>query len=117
MRREVPSPLSRAEFFILLVLTEHSLHGSGIAREVLKRSGTEVRLWPVALYRTLDELTTSGLIEDLGPDRHPAGKSRRRKYYGVTPAGSVRLRREAERLAGLAAVALNAVNAGGEGRG
>ena len=112
-----PKPLSRAEFYILLVLSENALHGSGIAREVRRRSGDEVRLWPVALYRTLDELTASGLIEDLGPDRHPSGESRRRKYYGVTPGGSARLRREAERLAGLAAVALNAVNSGAHGNG
>lgn len=109
------SPLTRAEFFILLVLAEKALHGSGIAREVLQKSEEEVRLWPVALYRTLDELSAAGLIEDLGPGRRPAGESRRRKYYAVTPAGSARLRREAERLAGLAAVALNAVNAAGGG--
>ncbi|MGI9625712.1 MAG: PadR family transcriptional regulator [Longimicrobiales bacterium] len=102
--------LSTPEFFILLVLTENDLHGSGIARGVEKKSQGEVRLWPVVLYRTLDELRAAGLIAELGPDRHPSGESRRRKYYGLTPSGSARLRREAERLAGLAAVALNAVN-------
>ena len=102
--------LGTAEFFILLVLTESDLHGSAIARGVAHRSNGEVRLWPVALYRTLDELSAAGLIEELGPERHPAGESRRRKYYGLTTEGSACLRREAQRLAGLAAVALNAVD-------
>lgn len=110
MVNEFPERLSSPEFFILLVLTERDLHGSGIARGVERKSKGEVRLWPVVLYRTLDELSAAGLIAELGPDRHPPGESRRRKYYGLTPEGSACLRREAERLAGLAAVALNAVD-------
>ena len=101
--------LTRAEFFVLLVLAEQPLHGSAIGREVEARSAGEVKLWPVALYRTLDELRDRGLIEELGPERRPAGESKRRRYYGVTLDGSSQLRNEAHRLAGLAALALNAV--------
>lgn len=100
--------LSRDAFFILLVLTEDPLHGSGIARKVRERSAGEVKLWPVSLYGRLDELRDLGLIQELDDEDHPDGASRRRRYYRITPEGATRLRREGERLAGLGALAIHA---------
>lgn len=94
--------LKTHSFQILLALSEGEQHGSGIARRVHEETGGEVRLWPVTLYRSLEELHEIGLIEELaGPEQHPLGESRRRRYYRLTAAGAAALESEAERLEGM----------------
>lgn len=93
-------------FYILVSLADENRHGSGIMREVLEITDGEVRLWPVKLYSTLDELARSGWIEELSAaGEHPEGKSRKRRYYRITEAGREALAAETRRLNGLVSVA------------
>ena len=93
-------------FQILLALSEGELHATGIVRRVREQTEDTVELWPVTLHRTLDRLHADGLIADLsGPGEHPAGESRRRRYYRLTATGATMLADEAERLRGFAGAA------------
>ena len=89
-------------FHILLALSDRDRHGSGIVREVARSTGGNVTLWPVTLYRALEELVASGLVTELkdGAGR-PHGASRRRRYFRITPGGRQALATEADRLLAL----------------
>ena len=61
--------LKPQRFHILLALAEQDLHGYGIQRDVLDRTGGGLMLWPAMLYRSLNALADQGLIEPVeGPD-------------------------------------------------
>ncbi len=92
-------------FQILLALSEGDLHGTGVVRRVREQTGGAVELWPVTLHRTLDRLHEDALIAELGPGEHPAGESRRRRYYRLTDAGAAALSEEADRLRGFVTAA------------
>jgi PadR family transcriptional regulator PadR len=96
------SVLTGTTFRILLALAEGPLHGSAIARAVLDQTGGELRLWPVKLYSTLDQLAGEGLIREAVGQERPIGQSERRRYYRVTAAGRAALAREADRMVDLA---------------
>ncbi|MCH7824394.1 MAG: helix-turn-helix transcriptional regulator [Acidobacteria bacterium] len=101
-------------FYILMSLADENRHGSGIMREVLEITRGEVRLWPVKLYSTLDELAKAAGIEELaGAGEHPEGRSRKRRYYRITEAGRAALAAETQRLHGLVAIAWEGNAAGG----
>lgn len=98
--------LSPHAFHILLALSDRDRHGNGIVRRVLSLTDGELHLWPVTLYRTLDRLLGDGLIVELSdPEEHPAGESRRRRYYRLTDAGAEALDVEARHLDELARTA------------
>ena len=61
----MPSDMRRHWFFILLSLADRDRHGSGIVRDVLDLTGGELRLWPVTLYGSLDELRENAWIREL----------------------------------------------------
>lgn len=106
-------PLRSHWFHILLALSEEARHGSGIVRSILKETDGKLRLWPATLYGSLEELLEHGWIEELkGPDDHPQGESRKRRYYRITPMGAQILAAEAARLQALAHAALERVNLG-----
>ena len=93
-------------YLILLALAEADLHGLGIARAVQELSDGRTRLWPASLYRTLDELRESGLIEELDdPRRRPADESEKKRFYRLTRAGHRELTGETDRLATLVRIA------------
>ncbi len=89
-------------FHILLALSDRDRHGSGIVREVARSTNGDVTLWPVTLYRALEELMAERLVVELtdGVD-WPEGASRRRRYFRVTADGKQALALEAERLQAL----------------
>ena len=90
----------------LLALADSDLHGLGIARAVQELSDGRTRLWPASLYGTLDELSDSGLIEELDdPRRPPAHESEKKRFYRLTRAGHRALAAETDRLATLVAIA------------
>jgi len=96
-------PLPPHWFQMLLALADRDLHGLGIMQDVLERSGGAIRLWPAMLYRNLQRLEREGLIAEVaGPAAPEAGSPR---YYRLTAAGRRACAVEAERLAGLVAVA------------
>lgn len=89
-------------YLILLALADSDLHGLGIARAVEELSDGHTRLWPASLYGTLDELTESGLIEELADARRrPADESEKKRFYRLTRAGRRELAAETDRLAAL----------------
>lgn len=91
-------------FHILMALADDDLHGNGIIRAVLDQSGDRVRLWPVMLYRSLDELMAREYIVELHEDR-PAGESGRKRFFRITETGLEALSHETERLGSLVDVA------------
>jgi DNA-binding PadR family transcriptional regulator len=93
-------------FHILVALADEDRHGNGIVREVLEHTGGQLRLWPVMLYRCLDEMMHAGLVSELtDSDDRPAGESERRRYFRITGKGLGVLAEETERLDQLVNVA------------
>jgi DNA-binding PadR family transcriptional regulator len=91
--------MRRHWFFILLSLAEHDRHGSAIMRDVMELTDGELRLWPVTLYGSLDELDEQGWIRAL--DKPPAGagdESGRTRWFRLTAAGRRALSGEVARL-------------------
>jgi DNA-binding PadR family transcriptional regulator len=94
------------EYLILLALAETDLHGLAIARAAQELSDGQTRLWPVALYGTLESLEGSGLIEELNDPRHrPADESEKKRFYRLTRAGQRALAAETDRLGALVKIA------------
>jgi DNA-binding PadR family transcriptional regulator len=95
-------------FHILVALADEDRHGNGIVRAVLDETGGQLRIWPVMLYRCLDEMMDEGLVSELtDADQRPPGESERRRYFRITDEGLGVLARETERLSGLVEVARN----------
>lgn len=93
-------------FYILLSLAEQERHGSAIMRDVLELTGGELRLWPVTLYGSLDELQERGWIRPLDePRERPEGESERKRYFRITAQGRRALTEEVRRLDAVAEVA------------
>ena len=74
--------MRRHWFYILLSLAERDRHGSAIMRDVLELTDGALRLWPVTLYGTLDELHEQGLIRAL--DHAPADAEEMRRLMPAT---------------------------------
>jgi DNA-binding PadR family transcriptional regulator len=89
-------------FQILLALADGDRHGSGIMRAVLEQTEGGLKLWPVMLYNSLEQMADARLIEDVPAGSRPEGQSERRRYYRLTKAGRRTLSAEADRLAALA---------------
>jgi len=98
--------LKSSWFYILSALADEDLHGLGIVRNVLEQTQGAVRLWPATLYGALEDMTEGGLIVELAADAAPPQVSNQRRYYRITDGGRDTLRAEAERLAGMASVAI-----------
>jgi DNA-binding PadR family transcriptional regulator len=97
-------------FYILLSLAERERHGSGIMRDVLELTGDELRLWPVTLYGSLDELAERGWIRAL--ETAPANavedvarEGGRRRWFRITPRGRRALAAEVGRMESMLRVA------------
>ncbi len=100
-----PRTLKPHWFHILLALADRERHGSGIVRSVLEQTGGTLRLWPVMLCRSLEQMVDAHLIEPLSGDEHPKGESGRRRFYRITRSGRRALGEETERLARIAGLA------------
>ena len=98
------TPLKTHWFQILLALAGEDRHGSGIMRAVLDQTGGTLKLWPVMLYNSLEQMTEAGLIQEIGGSDRPT-ESERRRYYRLTRAGRRALADEADRMASLAKAA------------
>lgn len=89
-------PLTPITYHVLLALADRELHGYGILKEVEAVSDGALVLETGSLYAAIRRLRQDGLIEAAGPT---PGADSRRKNYRLTPAGTVALRQETERLA------------------
>ena len=99
--------LKKPWFHILLALAGADLHGSGIAQEVQRLSEGRIRMWPVALYGSLQELCDRGLISELkDPGDLPPGATDKKRYYRIASTGRKALSEEALRMSALATEAL-----------
>jgi DNA-binding PadR family transcriptional regulator len=94
--------MQEATFLILTALAAGSQHGYGIITDVTGISEGRVVLRAGTLYTALDRLRVDGLIE---VEREEVVDSRLRRYYRLTPVGTVRLAEEAARLQSNAYVA------------
>lgn len=92
-------------FFILLSLAERDRHGSGIVRDVLTLTDGALRLWPVTLYGTLDELRENGWIRELDSAPVDADDRGNRRWFRITPQGRRALVTEIDRMRNLVTVA------------
>lgn len=92
-------------FFILLSVSAAPRYGTAIQDDVRELSGGDVRLWPATLYGSLEELVEQGWLEEIGDDERPEGISGRERFYRMTRAGRIALKREAARLESLASLA------------
>jgi DNA-binding PadR family transcriptional regulator len=100
-------------FFILLSVSSAPRYGTAIQDDVRELSDGRVRLWPATLYGSLEELVEQGWLEEVAEDKRPDGISGRERFYRMTRAGRVALRRETERLESLARVARTRLALGG----
>lgn len=98
-------PLPPATFHILVALADGDRHGYGIMQDIAARTGGELRLSAGTLYRSIQRMLEQGLIVEVR-ERPPARTGdERRRYYRITPFGTVVARAEAGRLAGLVKLA------------
>ena len=70
---------------VLAVLSKHSLHGYGIAREVKQLSDDALTMKEATLYPALRALEQEGLIVG---EWQPQGKGADRKVYTLTEKGA-----------------------------
>ena len=99
------SDMRRHWFYILLSLAERDRHGSGIVRDVLALTGGELRLWPVTLYGSLDELREYAWIRELTEPPDGADDRGHRRWFRITPLGRRALTAELERMQRIVTVA------------
>lgn len=97
-------PLPPATFHILLALAAGERHGYGIIQDVAARTAGALRLSPGTLYRTIQRLLEQGLIAEPKRRADPLDDPRRR-YYRITPFGTLVARAETRRLTQLVRVA------------
>jgi DNA-binding PadR family transcriptional regulator len=90
-------PLKPRAFQILLLLGDGPLHGWSIVKALQAQAGDGVRILPGSLYRTLNEMTEEGLIEE-APVPASGDEDGRRRYLRVTDLGIEAARAEAARL-------------------
>jgi DNA-binding PadR family transcriptional regulator len=96
-------PLGDLPLHVLLALGEGPAHWYAIGKEVELRSDGRLDPATGALYQALKRLTEAGLV---APSAQPAAETdARRKYFRITPLGRRVAAAEAERLAGLVALA------------
>lgn len=91
-------PLTPVAFEVLLALTEGDQHGYAVMLEVERRTGGAIRLHAGSLYRVLNRLLDTGLIQELEERPDPERDDERRRYYRITSLGQSVAREEARRL-------------------
>ena len=98
--------MRRHWFFILLSLADRDRHGSGIMRDVLELTDGSLRLWPVTLYGSLDELTEKAWIRPLdAPPASEDDESARKRWFRLTAQGRRALSAEVGRMQSVVRVA------------
>jgi PadR family transcriptional regulator PadR len=78
-----------AELLVLSLLEDQPRHGYDISKLIQIRSGGALRFHVTSLYPLLHRLEKQGLIDGRWVEK---AEQRRRRYYGLTPAGKKMLR-------------------------
>ncbi len=105
MPRRKLDPLPSVAFQILLALSDQSLHGYAIMRQVADQTEGRMRLGPATLYGSIQTLLEAGLIEEVDAPALDDSEDGRRRYYRISAVGRKMARDEAERLAGVLRIA------------
>jgi DNA-binding PadR family transcriptional regulator len=87
--------LTQAGYLILLSLASGPAHGYRIMQMINSVFRTDLKIGPGTLYRTLQRLSSAGLIEDIETD---SGDGERRRAYRLTGPGAAAARDEMRRL-------------------
>jgi len=97
--------MKRHWFFILLSLADRDRHGLAIMRDILELTDGGLKLWPVTLYGSLDELCERGWIRAL--DEPPPGSdgTALKRWFRMTAAGRRVLASEVEDMQSTARIA------------
>ena len=98
-------PLPPATFHILLAVALHDRHGYAIMQDIEERTNGELRLSAGTLYRSIQRMLEQGLIVETRDRPAPELDDERRRYYRITPFGTVVARAEARRLTDLVRLA------------
>jgi PadR family transcriptional regulator, regulatory protein PadR len=90
--KQQPPVLGDFEQLVLLgvLRLKDVAYGAAIRQEIHERSGRDVSI--NAVYTTLDRLETKGLLHSWSGDPTPQRGGRRRKFYGLRPAGLAAIR-------------------------
>lgn len=94
-------PLRPALYLILLTLADGDCHGYAIKKDVLRRTGGQVKLGPGTLYRSIRQLEERGLIVETEDRPQAVLDDERRRYFRITPLGRRVATAETERLSQL----------------
>src|SRR4051812_18804845 len=81
-------PLSNIDMDVLIALRDGAAYGYGAMKEIRERAGDQVVTKSASIYRSLDSMSGSGLVEKC--DNLHDG---RRKNYRITPRGIEALNR------------------------
>lgn len=96
-------PLSARDFHILFVLACGDRHGYGLVKAIEEQTNGMIRLDPANLYRAIQRMVDTGLVEDSEPPADGSGE--RRRYYRITELGRRVVSADAERMRSLARAA------------
>ena len=92
------TPLTAAEFQVLVALADGEKHGYAIGKEVALRTDGQVQLRAATLYTVIKRLLEHGFINEHAARPDPALDDERRRYYRLTPRGRKAAETEALRL-------------------
>ena len=98
-------PLPPATLHILMSLAEEDRHGYAIIQDVAMRTGGELKLSAGTLYRSIQRMLDQGLIVEVRERPAPELDDERRRYYRITPYGTLVARAEGRRLTQLVRLA------------
>jgi DNA-binding PadR family transcriptional regulator len=90
---------------VLLALADGEKHGYIISKEIVRRTGGEVRLSAGTLYGIIKRLLDDGMIEESDDRPDFSLDDQRRRYYRLTKPGRDVAEAEAERLQRVLAMA------------
>ena len=93
-----PTPLTPAEFQVLVSLADGEKHGYAIGKEVAARTDGQVPLRAATLYTVIKRLLENGFIDESAARPDPESDDERRRYYRLTPRGRKAAEAEALRL-------------------
>jgi DNA-binding PadR family transcriptional regulator len=98
-------PLSAKALLVLASVADGDRHGYAIRKDVVQRTGGEVRLGSATLYRLLGQLLEDGLLAESDYRPAPELDDERRRYYRITASGRRALTAELRRFERLLAAA------------
>jgi DNA-binding PadR family transcriptional regulator len=98
-------PLPVAAFHILLALVDADRHGYAIIQEVEARTDGALTLSAGTLYRSIQRMLDQGLIVETRDRPAPEDDDERRRYYRITPLGTLTAKAETRRLQQLIKIA------------